>query len=125
MGAYTGNSVPFIAGGVSQNGLPQNGYRGLIDEVALYFSALNANQIQSLYLDTLPPTLSISLSPPNVQLLWNSRPTKMYSLQSSTNLAIANPWTTLGAPIQGNGTTNYTTAPYSGQTTFYRLMVAP
>jgi hypothetical protein len=125
LGAYTGNSVPFIAGGVSQNGLPQNGYRGLIDEVALYFSALNANQIQSLYLDTLPPTLSISLSPPNVQLLWNSRPTKMYSLQSSTNLAIANPWTTLGAPIQGNGTTNYTTAPYSGQTTFYRLMVAP
>ncbi|MHB8522264.1 MAG: LamG-like jellyroll fold domain-containing protein [Limisphaerales bacterium] len=125
VGAYVGNSVRFVAGGVSPNGTPQNSYRGLVDDVRVYFSALSADAVQTIYLDTLPPALSISLSPPTVQLSWNSRPTKMYQLQSSTNLAAANPWIPVGTPVQGNGVTNSTTAPYTGQSTFYRLSVAP
>ncbi len=123
VGSFVSNSVPFLAGGICPNGTPENFYRGLIDEVRLYFRALSATEIQTIYLDTLPPTLSISLSPPTVQLCWNSRSTKMYQVQSSTNLDAENPWGDVGGLIQGNGTTNCTTDQYSGQTTFYRLIV--
>ena len=57
-------------------------------------------------------TLTVTPARPNlsiwtaVELGWNSSTNYLYQVQWSTNLISSN-WFNLGAPIQGNGTTNY------------------
>ena len=102
---------------VTLNGLGTVTVRASQSGNANYNPASNVDQAFTVY---QPPTMSFSLSHPNVVITW---PTNVagYTLQSTTNIAVPAAWISVSpAPVIVNGQYTFTNTPAGGNK-FYRL----
>ena len=73
-----------------------------------------------------PPRLIIRRKPGAIQIGWTTRTNKLYQLEYRTSLASTNSWTAFGAPIAGDGSTNWMVDSDSSQReSYYRVGELP
>jgi hypothetical protein len=70
------------------------------------------------------PWLAIENTDSGLEVYWLGVSNEVYQLQSLTDLAVGG-WTNLGAPISGNGTTNFFPVTADAPQAFYRLVIGP
>ena len=104
-------------------------FNGNVDQVAIFASALDLNQIMWLYATGYNATdISGTAGPPasgSVNLSWVTVPGEVYLLEYTTNLSPAN-WITLEGPVSATSTNiTFTDVPGTDQQRFYRAVLAP
>ena len=105
-------------------------FNGVVDEVAIFTSALTGTQVQQLFAaaafspQTPPVFKGIAREVGAVRLVWTSVPGKSYQVQYKSSLNQTT-WNNLGTAIIASTGTLELLDPFAGNQRFYRVVVLP
>ena len=135
LAATTNSANTPVAGDFSDlwlGGAPDYGitrmFSGLIDEVAVFNTALSSNQVRQLYFSafSFPPIFnSVNRVGNAINLSWSAVTGQTYQVQYRTNLT-QNNWSNVGSTVVAtNATATLSDLPGSDRQRFYRVFLVP